>query len=226
MNKFIAVSSFLRKRLARTSFDNVEEFRQLLLLERLVLRPLRAWPAEAMFIGLGEQFPAETRILTREFEFWGRPPGIRNIAALPRFRCEPTRLLEPRQNENGSTPGGSAPHGSQPAANHRRRTSTTGTWDRRDHRRLRAAVTCNHRRGIAVQLLEVIPLKGRPVSHSLRQEPVQIIALANLSGMESSGVSSATTIDVPFKTAVSRAPCRQEILAGNDISLAPVLGPQ
>jgi hypothetical protein len=73
MNKFIAVSSFLRKRLARTSFDNVEEFRQLLLLERLVLRPLRAWPAEAMFIGLGEQFPAETRILTREFEFWGRP---------------------------------------------------------------------------------------------------------------------------------------------------------
>jgi hypothetical protein len=84
MNKFIAVSSFLRKRLARTSFDNVEEFRQLLLLERLVLRPLRAWPAEAMFIGLGEQFPAE--ILTREFEFWVRPPGIRNIAALPRFQ--------------------------------------------------------------------------------------------------------------------------------------------
>jgi len=86
MNKFIAVSSFLRKRLARTSFGNVEEFRQLLLFERLVLRPLRAWPAEYPGFGLGEQFPAETRILTREFEFWGRPPGIRNIAALPRFQ--------------------------------------------------------------------------------------------------------------------------------------------
>jgi hypothetical protein len=32
MNKFIAVSSFLRKRLARTTNDKVEEFRQLLLL--------------------------------------------------------------------------------------------------------------------------------------------------------------------------------------------------
>ena len=62
MNRFIPVSSFLRKRLARTNFDDVEEFRQLLLPERLILRPLRAWPAEAMFIRLREQFPAETRL--------------------------------------------------------------------------------------------------------------------------------------------------------------------
>jgi hypothetical protein len=68
-DKFIPVSSFLRKRLARASFDNVDEFRQLLLRERLVLRPLRAWPAEAMFIGLRDQFPSEIRTLVREFEF-------------------------------------------------------------------------------------------------------------------------------------------------------------
>jgi hypothetical protein len=74
MNQFIPVSTFLRKRLARRSFDNVEEFRQLLLLERLVLRPLRARPAEAMFIGLRAQFPAETRTLIREVEFWGCLP--------------------------------------------------------------------------------------------------------------------------------------------------------
>jgi hypothetical protein len=101
MNRFIPVSTFLRKRLARTRYDKVEEFRQLLLLERLVLRPLRAWPAEAMFIGLREQFPSETRMLIREFEFWGLPPDSRNIAALPKVRCELTRLLERRRVENG-----------------------------------------------------------------------------------------------------------------------------
>jgi hypothetical protein len=68
MNQFIPVSDFLRKRLARTSYDNVEEFRQLPLLERLVPRPLRAWSAEAMFIGLREQSPAETRTLIRKFQ--------------------------------------------------------------------------------------------------------------------------------------------------------------
>jgi hypothetical protein len=57
MNKFIPVIAFLRKRLARRSFDNVEELRQLLLLERLVQRPLRAWSAEAMFIGLASSSP-------------------------------------------------------------------------------------------------------------------------------------------------------------------------
>jgi hypothetical protein len=100
MNRFIPISAFLRKRLARTSFDNVEEFRQLLLLERLVLQPLRAWPAEAMFIGLREQFPAEARMLIREFEFRGLPPDSRHIAVLPRLRCELTRLLERRRIEN------------------------------------------------------------------------------------------------------------------------------
>jgi hypothetical protein len=48
--------------------------RQLLLLERLVLRPPRARPGEAMFIGLRAQFPAETRTLIREVEFWGWLP--------------------------------------------------------------------------------------------------------------------------------------------------------
>jgi hypothetical protein len=43
MNQFIPGSTFLRKRLARRSFDNVEELRQLLLLlERLILRQPRA----------------------------------------------------------------------------------------------------------------------------------------------------------------------------------------
>jgi hypothetical protein len=43
-----------------------------------------------MFIGLRAQFPAETRTLICEVEFWGLPPDSRSIAALPRFRCELT----------------------------------------------------------------------------------------------------------------------------------------
>jgi hypothetical protein len=66
MNRFIPVSSSLRKRLARTSYDKMQEFRQLLLLERLVQRPLSAWPAEAMFIGLravpGRNQDADSRV--------------------------------------------------------------------------------------------------------------------------------------------------------------------
>ena len=71
MRQFLAVSDFLRQRITSTSFDDVEEFRQLLLLERLILRPLRAWPAERMFVGLREHFPRETRCLIREFTFRG-----------------------------------------------------------------------------------------------------------------------------------------------------------
>jgi hypothetical protein len=89
--------------------------RQLLLLERLVLRPPRARPGEAMFIGLRAQFPAETRMLTREFEFWV-PPDSRNIAALRRFMGELTRLPERRRVENGEHTWRERADGSRPAA--------------------------------------------------------------------------------------------------------------
>jgi len=100
MRQFLAVSDFLQKRIASTSFDEVEEYRQLLLLERLILRPLRAWPAERMFVGLRENFPSETRCLIREFTFRGITADERIIARMPRHESELRRLLDRGRFEN------------------------------------------------------------------------------------------------------------------------------
>ena len=100
MNQFQAVSDYLQQRIGWTRFDDVDEYRQLLLLERLILRPLRAWPAERMFIGLSEQFPRETKQLIREFAYRGITPDEHIIAAVPRHQGELARLLDSRRYEN------------------------------------------------------------------------------------------------------------------------------
>ncbi len=68
MNHFAPVSSYLTNRLQRTSFEDVTDFRQLLLLEQLIRHPLRGYLEEALFVGLRTQFPRECRILIAEFD--------------------------------------------------------------------------------------------------------------------------------------------------------------
>ena len=102
MNQFIPVSTFLRKRLARRSFDNVEEFRQLLRLERLVLRPPRARPAESDVHRSARAVPGRNQDADLRGRILGLPPDSRNIAASPRFRC--TRLSSGAGPRMGSTP--------------------------------------------------------------------------------------------------------------------------
>lgn len=75
MSVFDPSSCYLRYRLQRTTYDDVEEFRLLLLLERLVLRPLRGRLEEAVFIGLREQYPKECRKLILEFQRRGHNRG-------------------------------------------------------------------------------------------------------------------------------------------------------
>lgn len=103
--------------------------------DRLVRDPLKA-----MFIGLRAQFRAETRTLTREVEFWGCLPIAgtsrhRPGSGAPGYRAAPGR-------EWGAHLGGSAPHGSPPAVNHRpqHRVRVPGIGD---HRRPRAAATAS-----------------------------------------------------------------------------------
>jgi hypothetical protein len=99
MNQFAPGSEFLRIRLRGTRYEDVEEFRALLKLEQLVLRPIRNWRDEALFIGLRDRFPAETEILIGEFEF-GDTPLDDQTAAVPRqSKPELLRLREKRRIE-------------------------------------------------------------------------------------------------------------------------------
>ncbi len=66
MNQFAPLTEYLRRRLKQTSFEDVERFKQLLLLERLALSPLRDWRGEVVFLGLRALFPLEAYILKRE----------------------------------------------------------------------------------------------------------------------------------------------------------------
>jgi hypothetical protein len=69
MNRFTPLTTYLRRRLQNTSFDDVDRFRALLLLERLTLQPLRSWYEEALYVGLREQFPDEANDLFFEIKF-------------------------------------------------------------------------------------------------------------------------------------------------------------
>lgn len=66
MSQFAPITDYLRRRLRRTRFDEVETFKQLLLLERLVLMPLRDWRGEVVFLGLCALHPDEAKSLIRE----------------------------------------------------------------------------------------------------------------------------------------------------------------
>jgi hypothetical protein len=66
LNQFTPLTEYLRRRLRRTSFEDVETYKQILLLERLTFTPLRDWRGEVVFLGLCAMFPAEAQILMRE----------------------------------------------------------------------------------------------------------------------------------------------------------------
>lgn len=66
MNQFTPLTEYLRRRLRRTSFEDAETYKKILLLERLTFTPLRDWQAEVVFLGLCVMFPIEARTLMRE----------------------------------------------------------------------------------------------------------------------------------------------------------------
>ncbi len=100
MNRFCPVTYYLRDRLHRTSYEDIDEFRQLLLLERLILQPLRGWFEEALFVGLRDQFPEETRTMMFEIRFGFVMPDQQTATGLRRTRSELLRLRESRRIEH------------------------------------------------------------------------------------------------------------------------------
>lgn len=100
MNRFSPITRYLRDRLRRTAYEDVDEFRQLLLLERLVLQPLRNWFEEALFTGLRDRFPREADALIFEFRFGSIALDHSTTATLRRSRSELLRLRDKRQPES------------------------------------------------------------------------------------------------------------------------------
>ncbi len=61
LNQFTPSPSTSDRQLRRTSFEDVETYKQILLLERLTFTPLRDWRGEVVFLGLCAMFPAEAQ---------------------------------------------------------------------------------------------------------------------------------------------------------------------
>lgn len=99
MNQFAPVSWSLRDRLRETRFEDVEEFKALLLLERLILQPLRSWRDEALFVGLKHRFPAEAEFLSWQLHGGGSELDHQTARALLRTKCEVLRLREKRRSK-------------------------------------------------------------------------------------------------------------------------------
>ncbi len=100
MIRFVPVTGYLQARLQRTSYENIDEFRALLVLERLVLQPLRGWFEESLFIGLRQRFPQETEALIFEVMYGARYLDHQTAVAFRRSRSELLRLREKRLPEN------------------------------------------------------------------------------------------------------------------------------
>ena len=84
MNRFSPVTHYLRSRLGRTCYEDIEEYKALMILERLILQPLRGWFEETLFLGLRERFPQETRALIFEVRFGCLFPDPETATALRR----------------------------------------------------------------------------------------------------------------------------------------------
>ncbi len=97
MMLFQPISWGLRNRLRETHYEDVEEFKALLLLERLLLQPLRNWRDEALFVGLKDRFPMETGFLTWQLRGGGTELDHQTARALLQNKCEVLRLRERRQ---------------------------------------------------------------------------------------------------------------------------------
>lgn len=97
--KFAPVTRYLCDRLRRTTYEDIDEFRALLLLERLSLQPLRSWFEEALYVGLRDRFPMEAEALNFEIRFGLRALDASVVPALRRscsilLRVQKTRLVE------------------------------------------------------------------------------------------------------------------------------------
>jgi len=100
MIRFIPVTGYLQDRLRRTSYQDIDEFRALLVLERLVLQPLRGRFEEALFMGLREQFPRETEALIYEVKYGARYLDHHSAAAFRKSKSELLRLRKKRLIEH------------------------------------------------------------------------------------------------------------------------------
>lgn len=66
MSRFSPTTCYLRDRLRRTSYEDIDEFKQLLMLERLIGLSVRGEIEEALFVGLRDRFPDEAEVLILE----------------------------------------------------------------------------------------------------------------------------------------------------------------
>ncbi len=98
MSQFAPTTCYLRSRLARTSYEDIDEFKQLLVLERLIGLRVRGEFEEALFLSLRDRFPDEAEALILEVR-----DGL--IAPAPtteipsRSNSEILRLREQRRSE-------------------------------------------------------------------------------------------------------------------------------
>lgn len=97
---FTPTSIYLQKRMRRTSFDDIDVFRQLLMLEHLILRPLRGWVEESLFIGLQTRYPRECQILIAELGLDEISLSCPPLASLGRYSPELAKLVEGRRLES------------------------------------------------------------------------------------------------------------------------------
>lgn len=94
MNQFAPATAYLQWLLTRTSYDDVERFRALLVLERLALQPLKNLREEALFVGLQKLFPKEARHILVETSFCRFLPSQRTEAASRRSRARLLRIRD------------------------------------------------------------------------------------------------------------------------------------
>lgn len=98
MSRFAPTTCCLRRRLARTSYEDIGEFKQLLLLERLIGLPFHGEFEEALFLGLRARFPDEAEALMLEIRFGLIVPAP--TTAIPsRSNSELLRVREQRRIE-------------------------------------------------------------------------------------------------------------------------------
>jgi len=98
MSRFEPTTCYLRRRLARTSYEDVYEFKRLLLLERLIGLSVRGEFEEALFLCLRDRFPEEAEVLILEVRDGLIVPG--STTAIPeRSNSELLRLREQRRIE-------------------------------------------------------------------------------------------------------------------------------
>jgi len=97
MSRFSPTTCYLRDRLRRTSYEDIAEFKQLLLLERLIGLPIRGEFEEALFANLADRFPKEAEALTLEIRFGLIVPDPTAVPS--RSNSELLRLREQRRRE-------------------------------------------------------------------------------------------------------------------------------